>query len=202
MAMNDETTGQLTTDWRIPDYAQNNLWLDTEAESIRLVGEHGSFMLTMPAQRLILRWGSADGPALAVLRWQVDTLDWDGSVKIGGYVDALHLTELPDSRVPIGVVGVGGQPLHPTTVPYPTAAMRKSAVYTPPDYFAGVDETLDEASLMWLVGEDSPLLAMAENALLNKLRVWCFGQLADADGGWDDHFALPLLLESMTVFAP
>ena len=44
------------------------------------------------------------------------------------------------------------------------------------------------------------MLTLAQDALVSKLRVYCFGRLAEEDGGWHEHFALPILLEAMTLF--
>jgi len=93
--MNDELSGQLTSGWPLPGYAQGMLWLDTEAGTVQAEGAHGLFQLTAPSPLVTLRWGGEAGPALAQLRWRTDSLEWDGVVRIGGFVDALHLTEDP-----------------------------------------------------------------------------------------------------------
>lgn len=199
--MNDENSALLVDHWLIPDYAQSMIWLQTDSEIVQTEGAQGLFTLHTPAQKLIVRWGGADGPALAVLRWQPDNLAWDGTIKIGGYVDSLHLTQFPDVEIPVGILAVGGQPLQPSILPYPPAVARARLPYTSPDFFAAVDDEVDETPLLWLLPEDSPLITMAENALLNKLRVWCFGRLAEQQSGWHQHIALPLLLEAITLFA-
>ncbi len=198
--MNDELSGQLTARWKIPDYAQNALYLESDSgDVVPTEGASGLFTLTEPAQRLFLRWGGAAGPALAQLRWQVDSLEWDGSVKIGGFVDMLHLTEISGAPYPITMLVISGQPLQPGTKPYPNAALRQQIPYVAPRFDAALSE-LEENTSTWLVGDESPLLALAQDALVSKLGVYAFGHLADEKSGWHHHFALPILLEAMTLF--
>jgi hypothetical protein len=195
--MNDERSGRLTSTWTIPAYAQAMLWLDTEAGAAQTEGIHGTFQLGAPAEMVVVRWGGADGPALAQLRWRADSLEWDGAVRIGGFVDTLHLTGEP---YPVGLLSVGGQPLRYGAAPYPSADERSRVPYTPPLFSDGLAEEVEEGMTTWLAPDDSPLLAMAQDALVSKLRVYCFGRLAEEDGGWHEHFALPILLEAMTLF--
>ena len=198
--MNDQLSGQLG--WTIPAYARDLLWLTSEAGAVKVEGTQGLFTLAAPAQVLTLRWGGADGPALTQLRWQADSLDWDGSVRIGGYVDAMHITEADDLPAPITILQVGGQPLKPGIAAYPTKAARRSVPYPVPSFFDGLADEVDESVTMWIALEESASLTLAQDALVSKLPVYCFGHLAAQKAGWHDLFALPIALEAMTLFAP
>ncbi len=200
--MNDNLSGQLTADWEIPPYARDVLWLSGGDGIAQAKGVHGLFTLNAPAQVLTLRWGGADGPGLTQLRWKTGNLGWDGTARLGGYVDALHITELPGTDVPITVIHFGGQPLKPDVAPYPDARQRYHAPYPVPDFHDGIDDNVNEGVTTWLAPDDSALVTVALDALMNKLRVYVWGKLADEAGGWHKHFALPLLLESITLFAP
>ncbi|MBZ0301824.1 MAG: hypothetical protein K8J31_18900 [Anaerolineae bacterium] len=201
--MNDELSGQLVAShWRIPEYALDSLWLETESEALQTTGATGLFELTVPAPMLTLRWGGDSGPALARFRWQADNLGWDGSARIGGYVDALHLTSLERSELAVAVLTIGGQPLRPGAVVYPDMHARNRVPYPVPSFEDGLADDVAEDVTTWLAPEDSPLMTLAQDALMNKLRVYCFGHLAAAAGGWHWHFGLPILLESITLFAP
>jgi hypothetical protein len=200
--MNDELSGQLTSGWRIPAYARGLLWLDSETGAALASGEYGAFTLPAPAPVLTLRWGGADGAALAQLRWQPDTLDWDGTVRVGGFVDALHTTEALDLPDAVTVLHIGGQPLKPETRPFPGIAERRRAPYPPPSFSDGVADEVDESVTTWVALVESPVLALAQDALVSKLRVYCFGSLPDDDAGWHEHFALPIALDGMTLFPP
>jgi hypothetical protein len=201
--MNDELSGQLTAEyWRIPEYAVDSLWLETESETLQTAGAAGLFELTVPAQALTLRWGGERGPALARLGWQVDNLQWDGSVRIGGFVDALHMTTLERDEMALTVLFMGGQPLKPKSRPYPDMHARAQVPYAVPSFEDGIADEVPEDVTTWLAPEDSPLVTMAQDAMMNKLRIYCFGHIAPAVGGWHWHFGLPILLESITLFAP
>lgn len=200
--MNDQLTGQLCSRWMIPAYALDCLWVTTETDAVRVEGAKGEFTLTAPAEVLTVRWGSAEGAPLTQLRWQVDTLDWDGSVRIGGFIDAMHVTEIAALPAPIVVLTVGGQPLRPGVKPYPALSDRKRAPYAPPSFSEGIDEEIDESVTTWIAFEEDAALTLAQDALVSKLRVYLFGRLAEHKQGWHEHFALPVALEGMTIFAP
>ena len=200
--MNDELSGQLASHWRVPVYARGLLWIETETDLVRVESERGAFALSAPASILTLRWGGGKGPALAQLRWQPDSLEWDGSACIGGYVDALHITEQLDLPDPVTILHVGGQPLKPGTAPFPSAAQRSQAPFAVPSFFDGIAQGVPESVTTWVALTDSPALVLAQDALVSKMSVYCFGHLADDDAGWHEAFALPLALEAMTLFAP
>ncbi len=202
--MNDETSGQLMgAGCALPEYAQTALWLCSEAESVRVEGPVGLFELSAPAPLLWLRWGHPDGPVLAALHWEPDSLGWDGQVRLGGSVEALHLSAQITTEMAIGVLHLLGGPLVPDARPYPDAALRHDpAAYNAPSYLESLDDTPTgaEASLTtWLVADDDPLLTLAQDAMMNNQRVWFCGTLALDDTPWPGLMALPLLLESVTV---
>lgn len=201
--MNDELTGQLTSSrWSIPTYAQGLLWIETDAETVKTEGEHGLFTLTTPAPMLVVRWGGADGPALAQRRRQADSLDWDGSIQIGGYIDAMHTTEALDLPDAVTVLHVGGQLLKAGTAPFPARGQRRRVPYPTASFFDALADEVAESVTTWMAFSESPVLFMAQDALVSKLPVHCFGSLADQAAGWHDLFALPIALEAMTLFPP
>lgn len=197
--MNDETTGQLTSGWQIPAYARQLLWLTAENGSAKTAGEHGLFTLPAAAPVLTLRWGAADGAALSQLKWQPDTLAWDGTVRLGGYVEALHLTELPGIEAPVAIATVDGQPLRPHITPYPSAKQRQQPLARP-DFFAGIDDSDDLTLTTWLISAESLLAGSLQDALTNRIRVYLFGKLPEDRSGWHKHLAMPILLEAVTLF--
>lgn len=196
--MNDELSGQLTELWNIPTYAQKLIWLDTEAGSAQTEGDKGLFELPAPSVTVTVRWGGDTGAPLTQLRWQPDVLGWDGTVRVGGLVEAIHLTEF--AGIVLGVVYISAQPLYPHTLPYPDAARRQ--VITPPDYLEGVDETESPEVLTVLVSDESPLFQVAQDSLTNSLPLHVYGRLSDEEEGWHTQFALPILWEAVTIFAP
>lgn len=198
--MNDQLSGQLG--WTIPAYARGLLWLESEAgAAVKLEGAQGLFTLENPAQELTLRWGGAEGPALARLGYRADSLEWDGVVRIGGYIDALHVAELEDLPAPVTILHLGGQPLKSGISAYPTRAARRAVPYRVPSFFDGIADDVEESVTTWMALEDSAALTLAQDALVSKLPVYCFGRLAAQNAGWHDLFALPLALEGMTLFS-
>lgn len=200
--MNDELNGQLAARWRIPAYARDMLWVETAAEIVRAEGERGTFSLSARADVLTVRWGGEDGPALAQLRWQVDSMDWDGRVRIGGFVDAMHVTEALNLPEPVTILHLGGQPLNHDYAPFPSFGQRKRVPYSVPSFDDGIAGDVPEGVTTWVAFTDSPALVLAQDALVSKLRVYCFGTLPDDDSGWHAQFALPIALDAMTIFAP
>jgi hypothetical protein len=202
--MNDEHSAQLTYRWRIPTYAQRHLWVTSyeqgvQTNAVQTQGEYGLFTLTTPATVLTVRWGNAEGAPLAQLAWRTDCLEWDGAVRLGGYFDALHITQADD--LALGVVLMGAHPLKPGVGVYPTAGARAKAPYSFPAA-TDIDDSLPEQLVTWLVGDESLLFNTAQDAMNAKLRVYAFGRLADEGNNFHKRFALPLLLEALTLFAP
>lgn len=200
--MNDELSGQLTSSWRIPTYAQDMLWLVTEESAVQVEGEHGSFKLEYPSNELTLHWGTEDGPALMQFNWQADTLDWSGEVRIGGRIDYIHMMQLPGAEFDVAMLPCWGKPLQPSLLPYPDVRQRKNLPYASLEFEDGLAENTEEGLTTWLVEAESPLLAMAQDALSNDNDLYLWGYLANEVNGFHVHFALPLLLTGLTYFPP
>ena len=200
--MNDELTGQLCGEYAIPAYADGMLFLRTAHESIPVEGETGLFELSVPAQELTVLWGGVDGTPLTQLHWQPDNLAWDGTVRLGGLVQALHLFTLPGMEdFPLYLLHFEAQPLKPATVPFAAAAMRHNFPYPEPDFFTGIEGEIDPNFTTWLMPEESGLAGLAQDAMMNHRNAHFYGRLAGQEGGWHVHLALPILLEQITLFA-
>ena len=201
--MNDSLSGQVCARWTIPVYAQDLLWLTSDSgAAVRVEGGKGLFTLDVPAKVLTLRWGGADGAPLTQLRWQVDSLEWDGSVRLGGFIDAMHITTIAALPAPIVVLSVGGQPLKPGIKPFPAAGDRQRTPYPVPAFGDGIDDEIGEGVTTWVAFEEDAALTLAQDALVSKLRVHLYGRLAEQKTGLHELFALPITLEGMTLFAP
>lgn len=200
--MNDELTGALCDDYTIPSYAQDRLWLDSEATSARCEGETGLFSLSAPAPLLTLRWNGADGMPLTMLKWQADNLQWDGSIRLAGIVEAIHLTELEDIEMPMALIYFSAQSLVPEIQQYPDASQRKLSRIMPPQFLDGINELETPMIVPLITFAESPLVAIAQESLMQKNPLYVFGKLADEEDDWHEYFALPIVWESVTVFAP
>lgn len=199
--MNDALAGQLTSQWEIPDYAQNHLWLSGTSGSAQCQGKHGLFQLSAPESVLTLRWGHADGATLTQLTWQADTLGWDGSVRLGGMVEALHMTSLPHAGLDLAIVYFSGQPLLPKTRPFPDASQRQVTHFDVPSWYDGIDDEPSPTVVTLLAPEESALVTAAQDAMTGKIPVHIYGQLATEAQGLHNFFALPILWDAVTLFA-
>lgn len=198
--MNDERSGQLTTEWRIPAYARDLLWLESEAGAVRCEGEQGLFTLPdglPPGAPVTVRWGGAEGAALAQLAWQPDSLGWAGEVRVGGYVDALYAGPLEGINDPISLLYISGAPLKAGVRPFAGVGQRGQPL-VPPRFRDDVSN-MNETVTTWLGFDGSAAMALAQDALVTKLPVFAFGRLAVATWSWNRHFALPILIDGLTV---
>lgn len=199
--MNDETRNQLTSPeiWTIPAYAQDMLYVDSISGTTKTFGATGEFELITHSPDITVYWRDIQlGVALAHLEWQSDSLGWDGTIKIGGYIDTVHMTDLTDHPSAL-IFQLGGQPLLPNSTPYPTPKDRKAA-WVKPDFHMALSTNTPNCFSTWIIPKDSPLARVAYDSMLNNFRLHCFGRLAGDGTGWDDLCALPILLESLTVF--
>jgi hypothetical protein len=200
--MNDSLSGQLCARWTIPAYALGMLWLTTDSDAVHVEGDKGLFTLTTPAEVVTVRWGAEDCAPLTQLRWQADSLEWDGSVRLGGFIDAMYITQIAALPAPIVVLSVGGRPLKPEIKPFPTSADRRLTPYPVPSFADGIDDTIEEGVTTWIAFEEEAALTLAQDALVSKLRVHVYGRLAEQKAGMHALFALPITLEGMSLFAP
>jgi hypothetical protein len=198
--MNDERSTQLSQGrWNIPRYAQAALWVQADhGECVRPEGPQGLLSFGAPAALLALRWGSAQGPVLRLLAWQSDSLGWRGEVCVGGLVETIHYTAWDDEL--LACLSISGQPLWPRLAPFWGAAQRGQALPMP-DFYEGFPQDEDFQMTTWLAPAESPFLPSLETALSQQTPLYLFGRLAEEDTPWPQHFALPIVLEALTLFS-
>lgn len=196
--MNDELGNQLTDQWQIPSWARDRLWVSTAFESVAVSGANGAFRLTMPTDRVTVRWGSDVGVVLAQMRWRSDTLGWTGEVRVGGAVEAMHFIGADDEETTLAVVVVSGQPLLPGVRPYPLLGTGTDSSGAA-DFFTLIDREQESTLTTWLVAYASPLFVLCQDALSNKLNVAAWGRLVERSDG--TKLLTPLQLHELTIFA-
>jgi hypothetical protein len=184
--------------WKIPTYAQPHLKITTDTgDQFPVTGEHGEFTVEHTPTTVTVCWG---GAPLTQLVWKSGALDWDGTVRVGGFVTAIHMTELPAIDMPLAIITMEAYPLKPSVVPFLSPQERNSQPYTPPDCLEGIDDETEEGVTTWIAEIESPLTGVLQDAMSQGHRVYAFGQLASEAQGWHQFFALPILLESVTTF--
>ncbi len=170
-------------------------------------GPAGRYTLDLPAAtsdpvRLVttIGWGAALEPVLAHLPWSGgDPPGWDGTVTLIGYLEQLHLQEW--SGLPLVVLELVGQAA-PITYrrlpPLPIPALGdRHGLHT--------DRPLEESAeqVYYLLAEaESPLAALAQDALVSSLRVVAVASLGVEEAGWHALVNLPLVLDALTLIGP
>lgn len=200
--MIDHLSGTLTVSDTIPYYAQEKLLLQGDGEVATISGASGEYSFTaVPSALLSLRWLEKDGPALGVFHWQPGSLEWDGSIRIGGYLDAIHFQPLPGTDHYVAVLYLGGQPLQSRLV---TGASGSQPINIgqKADFHRGLSSYLPETVTTWILDQDHPLATQAQTVLLRNARMHLFGHLATDEDPVSTHFDLPIRLQAMTIFAP
>ncbi len=192
--------GQLAGDFHIPSYAQDMLYLVSGEAVAQAQGKQGHFSLDeTPEIPLRLVWGGADGPTLAV--WQAlpeqGSLEWDGRVKVGGFIERLHARELGGLEIVIAEVVGGSFPVD--HVGLPSLDEMRQGIYARPSDEEPFDQ--DEAYPFIILAE-SNLASLVQDALVSGLAVDAYGALASEAGRWHEVVGLPLLLDTLTLLAP
>lgn len=188
----------LANSWVIPSYARHHLNILTNQQEVsEIEGEKGDFTVNNIPDTVMIRWGDAP---LIQLNWQSGCLDWAGEVRLGGFVTAIHMTQLPAIDYPLAIVTLEAYPLKSRTKPFLSAKHRDNMPYTTANVLDGIDDTGEEGVTTWIADIDSPLVSVMQDAMNQAHRVYAFGQLASEEQGWHQLFALPILLESVTLF--
>ena len=195
--------GQLTGKYRIPAYAQAMMCLVPEGGQGRQAqGLHGRFSLDADRTSsgpLRLAWGNAVGPILAV--WDHPpgdlNLDWDGRVRVGGFIERLHAREVGGLEIVIAEV-LGG-PLPAEQVGLPSLDDMRDGVYA---RTSDAEPLTRDQVYPFVSLADSNLAALAQDALVSGLAVDAYGSLAGDENRWHEVVGLPLLLDMLTLHAP
>lgn len=194
------TTHIASSGWKIPAYLQSHLYVETPHETVQAKGDVGLFTLTQATDTLDLVMGGAGGTRIARLAWQHGGLGWRGDVRIGGMVDSMTL--LTVNEQPLSAANVAGLLMKPNARPCVNAGKRGIADMEPMSYREGLFSLDDDEQLTtWVMPEGGGFAAMLESAMFNSSKVWMVGEVATEGSGLHTHFALPLVLQQLTVFS-
>lgn len=199
--MTDEPFEQLHLA-HLPSYTRGHLWLTTPDGQAVQINRDGSFVLPERDQ-LELRWAHPEGSALTTWpnltgenRYQ---LEWDGIVRLGGFIDRTHILE-DLQGIPLMVVELTGGAYPADYRRWPTLNTLREGAYSRDD----VDEIDPSDSGHWyslLLSLDSPLVDFVHHALVNGSTVDCYATFGEENARWQDLIGLPLLLDSITLLS-
>jgi len=191
--------------WRIPDYAQDMLWMQQNAHAARTAGERGQFLLDVPGEgkdTMFVAWGTAGGPPLTIWH-KPDTeapfvVGWQGCVGVGGFVERLHVLEAHDLELVIAEIEGCLLPANyrrlPTLVQMQQQPFRRIAEEE--------QESVCSYTYTFLAMADSVCAEYLHHAMVSELAVNCFATLGPHDGHWHEIVGLPLLIDSVSLLAP
>jgi hypothetical protein len=194
-----------STEWRVPVYAQDMLWVRVGDHAVRASGLRGLFDLEVTGdadEPINLLWGTADGPPLAT--WHRAgpgtpfVLGWQGTVAVGGFVERLHALERRGLEVV--VAEVEGKTLPPDYARLPTLdQMQRRPFRRRNEPEPGPSR---EFTYTFLALADSIYAEYLHHAVVSELAVDCVAALGPQEGRWHEIVGLPLLLEAVTLLAP
>jgi hypothetical protein len=208
---------QLTTHYRIPEYAQDMLYIGVQniehVEPTR--GELGEFALPYvvrdPHPAIYLMWGSVNGPLLGYWRSPKITnmglseqayvphlnLKWDGRIHVGGNVERIHAFQVEDTELIVAEI-VGGV-FADDYIGLPTLEDMRTGKNTRP---VEQEPLRGDQVYTFLVEAESNFAALLQDALVSRITVDASGILAEDEEGWHQLLGLPLLLDTLTLIAP
>ncbi len=194
-------SGQLAGSWRIPAYAQDMLYVVSGESRAQTQGPLGQFTLDgelSDTLRVSWAWWRV-GPILThwALPLEADPLNWDGRVKVGGFVERLHAREIGDMEIIIAEIVGGSFPANYGGLP--SLEDMRGGVFARP---ADIEPLGMGLTYPFILNAESNFAAIAQDALVSGLAVDAIGILADDDTGWQHISGLPLLMESLTMLAP
>lgn len=190
------------SDWQIPAYAQEMLWVQQGGNTVQAAGPRGEFSLAVsepgPMQ---VAWGADDGPVILVTDLTTDDappeIHWQGTVNVGGFIERLHVLET--HGLELVIAEIEGRLLARDYPRLPSLAqMHEKAFSRSADYPA---QTLDFMYTV-LAQADSIQAEYLHHAMVSELAVDCFTSLGPQEGQWHEIVGLPLLLNSVSVLAP
>jgi hypothetical protein len=182
----------------LPTYAHDMLWLKPERGNPIQIANDGTFEIT-PALKMELCWGHPEGAVLTSWRQPPIppyVLEWDGIIRLGGFVERIHVFELDE--LPLMIVELVGGAYPHVKPELPSLEQLKQGA------FSRVEEHDPSHDRHWyslLLPLDSPFADFMHHTLVHGTAVDCTAVLGEEEGGWHEIVGLPLLLESVTLLA-
>jgi hypothetical protein len=190
-------------DWVIPAYALDMLWVTTPKGVASELHLDGSFMLD-PVQEAVsqiqLRWGNPTGSLLTF--WEAYdaeyslSLQWDGHVVLGGFIERTHILDHDDLPLMIVEMVGGAYPIGFKMLP--TMEMLQQGNFSRDNDF---DPTHENQWYSLLLPLESPLSDFVHHALVNGSAIDCYAHFADDESRWHQLMGMPLVLDKLTLLS-
>jgi hypothetical protein len=186
-------------DNELPEYSQELWWLTNERGEAVQFDEAGRFEIS-PSLKLDLRWAH---PAGAVLnRWTMHPvppyeLNWDGVIRLGGFVERTHIVEFDGLGLLIAELVGGAYPQ--TYQGLPSLADLQAKPFARDE--SESDPSGDGHWYSLLVPLESPFADFLHHCLVNGNALDCQCRLGDDEGGWQDVVGLPLIVEGLSLLS-
>jgi hypothetical protein len=153
----------------------------------------------------LLRWGGPTGPILAAFDLADDsgqppvTLEsllarWDGAIRIGGFVERLHMLTFADTE--LAVIEIVGGAHTADHVPLASLEEMQHGIYEHPADAELIGERLPYP---FILESESAFVALAQDAMVAGLAVDAVGRLAGDDQGLQIVCGLPLRMVNLTL---
>lgn len=183
-----------TLKMKLPNYAKDMLWMTSGEDFQAQVPENLQVRLENLTTGLTLRWGTPNGSPLR--HWTTVSKDivWNGHVRVGGHVECLHVLSFDEADLLI--VEIRGSLLPMNNPRLPSLADLKQAPFE-----RNVFTDFEEGWYAFITETDSPFADFLHHSLVNGQSLDCYGVLADEASGFHQIVGMPMLLESVTLYA-
>lgn len=200
MSSAGSSIGQLSDSYSIPAYARNMLYVVIGGgHALKVSGKQGRFHpAPVTGGTARIAWGTAEGPILA--QWEKvggANLQWEGRVKVGGFIERLHSCEVGGLEIVIAEV-VGG-PFPTDHVALPSLSDMRRGIFSRP---SDAEPLAKDQVYPFIILADSNFAAFAQDAFVSGIAVDAYGVLAEDEAQWHEVVGLPLLLDMLTLLAP
>lgn len=181
-------------EFNIPPYARPLLWLsDAAGWQQQLSAEAAPLDAATLQVPLTLHWAHPQGSPLQRWHHLPATLRWQGTVQVSGYIERSHLLSLGQLGEMLLLEVMGHLEEGPRL---PSLDDLQQGPYQPSIYRDSDDQPPHWYS--FLLPLDSALADFAQQGLLHRSSITCYGALAGQQSRLHHALALPLLLDSLS----
>lgn len=179
---------------KLPDYAKDMLWITSGGDFQTQVPDNLQIEVDNPIHGLTLRWGTSEGSPMRHWPTVTKNIVWNGHVRVAGHVECLHLMTFDELE--LLVVELRGSLLPMERPRFPSLEDLKKSPFERDIFIES-----ESAWYSFLLEADNPMTDFVHHALVNGYSMDCYGKLADDASGFHHIIGMPMLLESLTLYA-